>query len=283
MENEQDNIKNNLNLINNNQNNTDFSQVQQNFNDKNNILQIQRQNNNNSMNRFHQNFNNNNIRNNYNYFDIQALYEKNQLFNNINKQDTYNKYNNNLTQFPNNYFSNENQVEIKKNICVNQNNSKRANFLPKNLIINSNQQQSNIYNPMYNQNLNNNDLNQLINQGNSFKNQFNNNCIPDNEIDKNYRNIIKEISKDENKNNNDLTSNKVFKAYTHIFDAKIEEVVDFFTDENVYNNTILSELIDNVKFPKTNFTKSGNDLVYIRWKKFYIVKFKLSFNKFLLF
>ena len=54
---------------------------------------------------------------------------------------------------------------------------------------------------MYNQNLNNNDLNQLINQGNSFKNQFNNNCIPDNEIDKNYRNIIKEISKDENKSN----------------------------------------------------------------------------------
>ena len=79
MENEQDNIKNNLNLINNNQNNTDFSQVQQNFNDKNNILQMQRQDNNNSMNRFHQNFNNNNIRNNYNYFDIQASYEKNQL------------------------------------------------------------------------------------------------------------------------------------------------------------------------------------------------------------
>ena len=276
MENEQDNIKNNLNLINNNQNNTDFSQIQQNFNDKNNILQIQRQNNNNSMNRFHQNFNNNNIRNNYNYFDIQALYEKNQLFNNINKQDTYNKYNNNLTQFPNNYFSNENQVEINKNICMNQNNSKRANFLPKNLIINSNQQKSKIYNQMYNQNLNNNDLNQLINQGNSFKNQFNNNCIPDNEIDKNYRNIIKEISKDENKNKNDLTSNKVFKAYTHIFDAKIEEVVDFFTDENVFNNTILSELIDNIKFPKTNFTKSGNDLVYIRWKKFYNIKLLCS-------
>ena len=115
-------------------------------------------------------------------------------------------------------------------------------------------------------------LNQLTNQGNI--NQTNQNI--DNEIDENYSKIIKETKTDEYKINKEISNNKVFKAYSHIFDANMEEVVSIFIDEKFFNNPSLSDIIDNVKFPKDLFSKSEETLVYIRWKKFYNIKLVCS-------
>ena len=153
--------------------------------------------------------------------------------------------------------------------------------MPKNLILNqilfqqnqNNQNQyfknnnSNIYNDFQN-------INQINNPENINENQSRNNnySIQENDIDNNFRNIITEIENDTNKISKEITNEKVHKIFTHIFNDSIEDVVGLLTDENFFKSTCSPDLLDNIQFPKSNFKKSGEPLIILRWKKFYSVK-----------
>ena len=277
MEEIQKNIQNNLNLNNINPNNINFNKVNNKINiNENKILQFQSVNNNLLMNIFSQNNENNLNNNNYNNENnFQNFYPQNIFLNNIN--------NNKLSQ-SNKYFQKEKQNQEKENKFKNKNFLKRANYVPKNLIFNQKQIQqnqnnqnqyfqnyySNIYNDFQN-------MNPINNPENSNENQSNNNnySIQENDIDNNFRNIITEIENDTNKISKEITNEKVHKIFTHIFNDSIEDVVGLLTDENFFKSTCSPDLLDNIQFPKSNFKKSGEPLIILRWKKFYDVKFLL--------
>ena len=285
MEENQKSILNNSNLNNNiNQNNNKISSNQANNNiniNSNNILQFQSMNNNSKfVNLFPPNYtnslNNNNYNNNSNNF--QGFYQQNALFNNIN--------NNQFSQH-NNYFQNEKQNKEKENKFKSKNFLKRTNYMPKNLILNQNQFQQNqfqqnqnnqnqylqnYYSNIYNDFQNMNQMNNPENTNESQPSNNNNYCIHGNDIDSNFRNIITEIKNDANKINNDITSNKVLKVFTHIFNASIEDVAQLLTDENFFKRNCSPEIIDNIQFPKSSFKKIGESFVHLRWKQFYNVK-----------
>ena len=275
MEENQRRKQNNLHLKNINPNSINFDQVNNNINnDENNISQFQIMNNKLLMNIFSQSYSNNLNNNNINYDNndnnFQSFTQQNILFNNID--------NNHLSQ-NNKYFKNKKQKKEKefkgKNIL------KRFNYMPKNLILNQilfqqNQNNQNQYFKNNNSNIYNDfpNINQINNPENINENQSRNNnySIQENDIDNNFRNIITEIENDSNKINNEITNNKVYKIFTHIFNDNIEDVAELLTDENFFKSTCSPDIIDNIQFPKSNFKKSGEPLVLIRWKKFYDVK-----------
>ena len=154
--------------------------------------------------------------------------------------------------------------------------------MSKNLILNQNQfqQNQNIQNQYFQNNysdINNNfpNMNQISNPENKNENQLDNNnnyLIQENDIDNNFRNIITEIKNDSTKINNEITSNKVIKIFTHIFNANIEDVSRLLTDENFFKSSYSPDIIDNIQFPKSNFKKTEESFIYLRWKQFYNVK-----------
>ena len=283
MEDKQSNIKNNLNIANNNQDNPNFNQPQNNVNiNDNNILQFQSLNNNQFMQRYGQNYNNLNNNNPYynNNIQIPGLYEQNQMFNNINNKNTNNSYKSNypISQ-NNNYFQNDQQSKKTENKNKSKNLPKRTNYLPKNIFKNQSQipPNENYINQYYqtpypNMPYNAPNINQISNYENNYENKSNNNYNQDNEIDKNFSNIITEIKNDENKINKDIKSNKVFKVFSYIFNDKMEDVAEVLTDENLFKEACPSDIIDKIVFQKFSKDKSKDCYVLLTWKKFYNVK-----------
>ena len=273
MEDIQNKSQNKFNLPNFNQNNIINNQHQIDFNfNENNPSQFQSLNNNQFFTGYPQNDNNLNINTNF-YFNPndnnnKESFEQNKMFNNMN---------NNSISFTNNNISNDNKNNEKEKKSKNKKKSKNESYKSKDFNNNPNQNSPNINYPnQYNQfpfpNMFSNEQN--INQ-NLFDKQKNNDNItynPDNDIDNNFRNIISEIKKDESKINKDNTCNKVYKAYSYIFNSKMEEVINVMTDENIFKDDCPLGRIDNVQFPKDNFAKYENSIVCLRWKKFYEIK-----------
>ena len=271
MDNNKNKFQNTFNVGNNNQNNN-LNPSQNNFN-INNISDFQQSNNNQFM-----NLNNNNYYYNTNNPTTLA---PNQIYNNINNEEINNNFrNNNSSTMQNNYYQNNNQKESKDKKNYSKNFPKRINYMPKNLMLNQNQN-NNIpyanypisYPNMYQ---NNQNMNQFPNFTSLNENQPNCNFIQNNEIDDNFRNIISEIKNDENKIINNITSNKVFNICSYIFNANIEDVAEILTDENFFKNNCPSEIIDNINFPKNSFSKNGNNIISCRWKQFYNLKLVCS-------
>ena len=276
MEENKSKIQNNLNLNNISQNNINdninSNRTYNNIN-SNNISQFQPSNNNQFMNIFPQNNINNLYNNNYNNGnEFQVLYPQNGLFNNINHNQLYQN---------NNYFQDEKQNAEKEKNFKSKNFSK--NYMPKNLLFNKNQfqfQQSENKQNQYFQNYYQNvfydipNMNQFNNPENINENQsINNNCyIQGHDIDNNFLNIITEIKNDANKINDKITNNKDIKIFTHIFNAKIEDVAEVLTDENFFKNNCSPDTIDDIQFTKNNFKNPEDHFVLLRWKKFYSVK-----------
>ena len=277
MEENNSSIQNNLNINNISQNkinnNINFNQAYNNFNG-NNISQFQLLNNNQFMNILPQNFTNNIYNNNYNNkTELQILYPQNGLLNNTNK--------NQLSQ-NNNYFQDEKHKKENEKNFKNKNYSKRTNYIPKNLLLKKNQfQQKENKQNKYFQNYYQNtyydipNMNQVNNPENINENKSinNNYYIQDNNIDNNFLNIITEIKNDANEIKDKNTNNKDIRIFTHIFNAKIEDVAEVLTDKNFFKEICSSEIIDDIQFTKNNFKNPEDHFVLFRWKKFYSVKF----------
>ena len=201
------------------------------------------------------------------------------MFNNINNENINNAYpNNNLFSPNNNYFQNDKQNKEKQKKVKEKNLPKRTNYIPKNFLINQspnsqNQNYPNQYIPISYQNMpyNYQNMNQVPNTEKNYQQQPKNNYSQDNEIDNNFRNIITEIKNDENNINKDTTNNKVYQIFSYIFNDKIKDVAEVFTDENLLKIACPSEIVDNIEFSKDKFKKNG-DTVLLRWKKFYNCK-----------
>ena len=232
MENSKNKFQNTFNLGNNNQNNN-LNPSQNNFNINNNISDFQQSNNNEFI-----NLNNNNY---YYNTNNSAPLPSNQMYNNINNEEINNNFrNNNSSTMQNNYYQNNSQKESKDKKNYSKNFPKRKNYMPKNLILNQNQN-NNIPYPNYPisyQNIypNNQNMSQFPNFASFNENKHNFNYIQNNEIDANFRNIISEIKNDENEIINNVTSNKVFNSCSYIFNANIEDVAEILTDENFFKN-----------------------------------------------
>ena len=260
--------KNNLsNPSNNNQNNANFNQFQSNFpfniNDIN-LFQLS---------------NNNQFMNSQPFFINKDFYNpqiyNNKIFNDNNKDINNNKNENIQTPIEqNNYFNNSYQIqEIDKKI---NNNQKRFNYIPKNLISNP-YQNTNLFNN------NNNNQNSFSNMQSNYENNFlnpnylneihtNNNYNQDNEIDKNIENIVKEINIDKNNINKDIKNKKKCGIYSYTFHFDKEDVASALTSEEFYKNYCPHDIIDNVVFPKDIYNKNEPIIISVRWKKFYKVK-----------
>ena len=275
MENSKNKFQNTFNLGNNNQNNN-LNPSQNNFNINNNISDFQQSNNNEFI-----NLNNNNY---YYNANNSAPLPSNQMYNNINNEEINNNFrNNNSSTMQNNYYQNNSQKESKDKKNYSKNFPKRKNYMPKNLILNQNQN-NNIPYPNYPisyQNIypNNQNMSQFPNFASFNENKHNFNYIQNNEIDANFRNIISEIKNDENEIINNVTSNKVFNSCSYIFNANIEDVAEILTDENFFKNNCPSEIIDNINFPKNCFSENGNSIISCRWKKFYTLKLECTNQK----
>ena len=269
MDDDQNNNKNNLN-IKNNVNSMNFNQPQNKFNiNDNNALNYQSLNNNQFMDRYAQNYNNlNNINNNYYYNnpDIRQFYNQNQIFN-INNDHFSNN---------NNYSSNDKLNQLNEFNIKNKNASKRTNYLPKNNFKNKTSQNENHPNQFYpssypNMPFNDPNLNIMSNQENNFGYQLNNNYSQDNENDKNFRNIITEIN-GKNNINKEITSDKVFKVFTHVFNDKMEDVAEVLMDEHLFKIACPSDIINIIEYPKKDQNQNKEFFMRLVWKNFYNVK-----------
>ena len=268
MESEKSKYKNNYNSTNNNINNPNINSPQNYFNDTNN-QQFQ------SIDNI-QYINFNNVNNNNYYFDpnIQPLFNQNAYFNNINNE----QINNNNYRNNNNYYQNINSKEKSERKNSNKGNPKRINYMPKKLILNQNNQNTNIPVPNYPQmpflNYYNNNPNtiQPFSPEPLYDKNFNSNYCNANDIDNNFRKIITEINNDQNDINKKETSGKFSSIYSYIFNSDIEEVVDMLSNEDFFKNICPSDIIDNVHFPKQTFSEPGEKILSLRWKKFYNVK-----------
>ena len=114
-------------------------------------------------------------------------------------------------------------------------------------------------------------------------NNFHNISV-NNEIDNNYRNIIKDISVNSNENENNKKNNDVilFKASTEKFDINLNDVKEILTDNLFFKNMCPTSIIDNVQFTLNNFSDKKGNIISFRWKEFYILEFiykKTFFNK----
>ena len=262
IENEKINNQYNLNFINNNSNRY-----------------------NNNENFYYQSLNNNpNIGQNY-------LNNQNNIndFNNANNYFNYYNFLNNNSNIINNSLNNYNNSNIKhidKEIILpektskNKNTPKRNNYIPKNLLTNLSQAQNkNIFPKDKNVNNSQNYFSSIPNlyhnnmllseHKNSFESQnSNNNSL----IDTNFKNIINDIKNNENE---DADKNNLFKPFTYIFNANIEDVKEVFTDNLFFKNHCPESIIDNVKFTTKSFVDEGN-VISLRWKKFYTLELKTT-------
>ena len=210
---------------------------------------------------------------NYNNYDNNNY--NNNIFINNNNEIGNNKYINNNYIPPYDYFFQKNgQNEEKENQTKNIDFSNKTNYIPMNQIKNESRYYPNKSKQIYEQ-----DSKQNFHNDNSYDNQsYIYNYNQDNENDNNFRSIITEIKNDENKIINKKKPNKVYKVYSYLFDSNMEDVIDIMTNQNYFKDDCNIGRIDNVKFPEENFAKSGNNIVSLRWKKFYEIKL-LSSNQ----
>ena len=230
----------------------------------------------------------------------QMMFQSN--FGNFNNTNNYNNYyinqddNNNQNIFEefNNPNINQQHQEInlpRKNI-KNKNIQKRTNYIPKNLITFSSPEQAqniNINPQKLNQNQDyymtpcnmyyNNILypenksgfeSQNSNQRKTSNNYYNNS--PNDEIDNNFRNIIKDINVEEVIDKNAKNDNRVFKAFSHVFNANIDEVKETLIDQSFFKNSCPPSIIDNIQFTLNNKSNVKGNMVSLRWKKFYTLE-----------
>ena len=243
-------------------------------------------------------FNHNNIKdnkNNYNdinYNNNNFNYNKYNNNNQIFREYDMNKSNNNINENNNNY---DNLTKINQDKFLQNQSSKnkfiqkRTNYIPKNLITFSSQNNNqnnppklsqdnymNLPNLYYNNILTSEFKNSFDSHNSNQKKNLNNiyNNSVNNEIDKNYRNIINDINvnskenEDNDKNNDDI----VFKAFTHIFDTNLNDVKEILTDNLFFKNVCPASIIDNVQFTLNNFSDKVGNTISFRWKKFYTLE-----------
>ena len=178
----------------------------------------------------------------------------------------------------NNYYQNINPKEKNERKHSNKGNSKRINYMPKNLIINQNNQNVNILSPNYPQipfsNFYNNNPNimQPFSSESFYENNLNSNYSNINEIDNNFKTIITEINNAQNDINKKETSGKFSTTYSYIFNSSIEEVSDTLANEDFFKNKCPSDIIDNFNIPKNAFIDPSEKILSLRWKKFYNIK-----------
>ena len=106
------------------------------------------------------------------------------------------------------------------------------------------------------------------NTNNNYNNSVNN------EIDKNYKNIINDrnVKSNENEENDKSNDAIVFKAFTHIFDTNLINVKEILIDNFFFKNKCPTSIIDNVQFTLNNFTDREGNIISFRWKKFYTLE-----------
>lgn len=269
---------------------------------KNQLLQYQNINNNYSDNYPKSNNSiNNNIYNSKYFNSEQSILKQNNMNNesNYNFNNSYNlnnmdktsttEYDNNKTnnsilseisENSKNYMLNCNNsnLEIKEKSFKTKNNSKRINYIPKNLITLQNQAYSqrklnkNIYIPnqdpymslpniYYNSILSSDHKNSFDSQSSNHKNSYNYNNSP---ICDNDKNLI-------NTNDNE-DSGKIFKAFSYTFDTNINELKELLTNHLFFKNDCPSSIIDNVQFTINNFSDTEGNIISFRWKKFYTLQ-----------
>ena len=298
---------NNSNYSKNVQDNFKFMNNQSNNNNehKNQLLQFQNINNNYSDNYPKSNNTINNIYNS-NYFNSEQtilkqnnmnLYNNNEFnynfnnnynFSNMDKTSTTeydnNKANNSIlseiSDNSKNYIHNFNNsnLEIKEKSLKIKNNSKRINYIPKNLITLQNQAYSqrkinkSVYipnqdpymslpNTYYNSILSSEHKNSFDSQNSNQKNSYNYNNSPIYDNDKNIINV-----------NDNEDNEKIFKAFSYTFDANIYEVKDLLTNQLFFKNDCPSSIIDNIQFTINNFSDTEGNIISFRWKKFYTLQ-----------
>jgi hypothetical protein len=173
---------------------------------------------------------------------------------------------------------NNSNSEIKEKSLKTKNNSKRINYIPKNLITLQNQAYSqrilnkNIYipnqdpymslpNTYYNSILSTEHKNSLDSQNSNDKNSFNYNNSPIYDNDKNIINV-----------NDNEDNEKILKAFSYTFDANINEVKELLTNQLFFRNECPSSIIDNVQFTINNFSDTVGNIISFRWKKFYTLQ-----------
>ena len=266
------------------QSNEDFNNIYNN-NNINNYSNIEKipminQNNMNMLNNFLNNQNNNP---NYNI--------KHNIDKSMNIDYDTNKTNNSmLSQISNNNKNNKSLNNSNMEIKV-KNNSKRNNYIPKNLIALQNQTfnqkklNKNINIPVqdpymslpnmyYNNILSSDHKGSLDSQESNRKNSSNYNNSPNYESDKNFRNIANDVSINfyDNEDSGNNYNEKRFKPYSYIFEANINEVKEILTDNLFFKNSCPSSIIDNVQFTINNFSDTEGNIISFRWKKFYTLQ-----------
>ena len=257
--------------------------------------------NNNENDKFNNNYNLNFVNNNSNRYNNNENFFYQSLNNNSNNiQNYYNNQNLNAFNNTNNYFnyynfinnnslnnSHFNKIQINSTLpdktTKTKNTQKRNNYIPKNLLANQFQgQNKNSF--QKNINMNNISQNYYIPDPNLYYNNMllsehkgnfesqnsnnNNNSL----IDINFKNIINDIKNNENEDSEKIN---IFKPFTYMFDANIEDVKEVFTDNLFFKNDCPSSIIDNVKFTKQSFLDLGN-VISFRWKNFFILELETT-------
>ena len=278
-----------------------------NINDnKNQLLQFQNINNNYSDNYPKLNNTINNNIYNSNYFNSEQFNLKQNNMNLYNNNEFIYNFNNNYnlsnmdktstTEYDNNktnnsilseisdnsknyiHNCNNSNLEIKEKSLKTKNNSKRINYIPKNLITLQNQAYSqrklnkNIYipnqdpymslpNTFYNSILSSEHKSSFDSQNSNQKNSYNCGGSPNYDNDKNIINA-----------NDNEESEKIFKAFSYTFDANINEVKELLTNQLFFKDECPSSIIDNVQFTINNFSDTVGNIISFRWKKFYTLE-----------
>ena len=173
---------------------------------------------------------------------------------------------------------NNSNLEIKEKSLKTKNNSKRINYIPKNLITLQNQAYSqrklnkSIYipnqdpymslpNTFYNSILSSDHKNSFDSQNSNHKNSYNCGGSPIYDNDKNIINV-----------NDNEDSKKIFKSFAYIFNANINELKELLTNQLFFKDECPSSIIDNVQFTINNFSDTVGNIISFRWKKFYTLQ-----------
>ena len=258
-----DNFPKSNNIINNNIYNSNYFNSDQ-FNLKQNNMNLY------NNNEFNYNFNNN-----YNISNMDKTstteYDNTKTNNSILSE---------ISDNSKNYIHNCNNsnLEIKEKSLKTKNNSKRINYIPKNLITLQNQAYSqrklnkSIYipnqdpymslpNTFYNSILSSDHKNSFDSQNSNHKNSYNCGGSPIYDNDKNIINV-----------NDNEDSKKIFKSFAYIFNANINELKELLTNQLFFKDECPSSIIDNVQFTINNFSDTVGNIISFRWKKFYTLQ-----------
>ena len=199
-----------------------------------------------------------------------------------NQQNLYNEYNNPKAN-PN--LSQTNQEQNPNKSTKSKNTQKRNNYIPKNLITFSSPYQSpnfpkkssdhymNLTNLYYSNFLSSEHKNSLDSQNSGNNCLYNNSPnSPHYELDNKKLDIKKDTNfENKDKEKKSESDDRYFKAFSHIFEASLEEVRETLTDDRFFKNSP-PMMIDNVEFKLHNKTDTKGNIVTFRWKKFYTLE-----------